>query len=199
METDLKRMTSENFRSSSGHEISKAKLLELLQPNTWLCDQMINICLENLKSEGFVVKDTFYFMELTSLTERLSTPKWNEIFKSAGTIVIPVNQDFHWSLIVLRNQVDSLHIEFWDSLPSQQRIDKIIKLIVNSYNAYSIVKKDIDFAYKSDCYIQSDTDNCGIFLIANIISLIFNKQTCNIQPTQARKAVALLILQSVQL
>ena len=191
-------MTSENFRNSSGYKISKAKLFKLLQPNTWLCDQIINICIENFKSEGFIVKDTFYFIELTSLTERLSTSKWNEIFESAETLAIPVNLDYHWSLIVLRNQVDSLHIEFWDSLPSQQRIDKIIKLLLDSYNACSVAKKNISFAYKSDCYIQSDTNNCGIFLIANIIALMFNKETCNIQPTQARKAIALLILQSVQ-
>lgn len=198
IESDMHKMTFENFSTSAGHEISKAKILKLLQPDTWLCDQVINFCLEGFKFRGTNLKDTFYFNELTSLSERLSSPKWNEIFQSASTLAIPVNLDKHWSLIVLRNKNDSLLIEFWDSLPTQQRNNKIIKLVLDSYNAYSAVRKNIAFAYKPDCYIQLDSDNCGIFLISNIISLILNKPTCNIQPEKARKAVALLIFQSIQ-
>ena len=194
MESELSAMTTEYFTSSAGNEVSKAKILKLLQPDAWLCDQVINFCLEGFKFRDINLKDTFYFNELTSLTERLSSPKWTEIVQSAVTLAIPVNLDKHWSLIVLRNLNDCLHIEFWDSLPTQQRIDKIKKLLLASYNAYSCAKKRISFTFKPDCYIQVDSNNCGIFLIANIISLILNKKTCNIEPLEARKAVALLIL-----
>ena len=194
MESELNEMTLEYFSSSTGNEVSKAKMLKLLQPDTWLCDQIINFCLEGFKFRDTNLKDTFYFNELTSLTERLSSPKWSEILQSSVTFAIPVNLDKHWSLIVLRNKNDFLLIEFWDSLPTQQRIDKMKKLLLASYNAYSYANKRISFAYKPDCYIQVDSNNCGVFLIANIISLILNKQTCNIEPLEARKAVALLIL-----
>ena len=187
-------MKKEYLSSPAGYEISKAKILKLLQPDTWLCDQMINFCLENFKFGDTNIKDTFYFNELTSLNERLSSPKWSEIMYSTVKLTVPVNLDKHWSLIVLRNRNDCLLIEFWDSLPTQQRIDKTKKLLLTSYKNYSCATKRISFTCKPDCYIQTDSNNCGIFLIANIISLISSKQTCNIEPIEARKAVALLIL-----
>ena len=135
METELNEMKIEKFSSSAGNEVSKAKMLKLLQSDTWLCDQIINFCLEGFKFRDTNLKDTFYFNELTSLTERLSSPKWSEILQSSVTFAIPVNLDKHWSLIVLRNKNDFLLIEFWDSLPTQQRIDKIKKLLLASYNS----------------------------------------------------------------
>ena len=121
---------------------------------------MINFCLENFKCGDTNIKDTFYFNELTSLNERLSAPKWSEIMQSTVKLAIPVNLDKHWSLIVLRNRNDCLLIEFWDSLPTQQRIDKTKKLLLASYNNYSCAKKRISFTYKPDCYIQTDLNNC---------------------------------------
>lgn len=183
--------------TSTGSKISKTKILKLLQTDSWLCDEIINVCLSCLEFGDINVKDTFYFTELITETERLSSPKWNEILTSTQTLALPVNLDYHWSLMVLRNNSDSLAIELWDSLPSKQRTDKITNLLLTTYNLFSIFQKKIVFFHKSDCYIQDDTDNCGVFLISNIITLISNKQPQLVEPDKARIAISLLILQSI--
>ena len=186
------------FTSDAGHQITKDKIMNLLHPNEWLCDQIINICLEGIVSPDVILKDTFFFVELVSETERLSAPKWKSIFESSKTWAIPVNLGCHWLLMVLRNQAGILEIECWDSLPTHQSIEKLRMLLVNSYNRLNFAKKQVSFSVKTDCYIQVDRDNCGPFLISNIISLIRKSKPCNINPEEARLAVALMIFRSIR-
>lgn len=186
------------FISNAGHQIIKDKILHLLNPNAWLCDQIINICLEGIVSPDVNLKDTFFFVELISENERLSAPKWNTIFESSKTMAIPVNIDCHWLLMVVRNHDSILEIECWDSLPTHQRIEKMRMLMLNSYNRFASVKKQLFFSVKSDCYIQQDRNNCGVFLISNIISLIQKIKPCNICPEEARLAIALMIFRSIR-
>ena len=194
----LSEISTSLFTSNAGHQISKDKILKLLNPSEWLCDQIINICLERIVSPDIVLKDTFFFVELVSETERLSYPKWKSIFESSKTWAIPVNLGCHWLLMVLRNQADILEIECWDSLPTHQSIEKLRILLVNSYNRLTFAKKQVSFSVKADCYIQVDQSNCGAFMISNIIALVRKLKPCNINPKEARLAIALMIFRSIR-
>ena len=149
-------------------------------------------------SPDVILKDTFFFVELISEKERLSAPKWNAIFESSKTWAIPVNLGCHWLLIVLRNQAGILEIECWDSLPTHQSMEKLRMSLVDSYNRLTFAKKLLSFSVKADCYIQVDKNNCGCFMISNIISLIRNLKPCNVNPEEARLAIALMIIQSIR-
>ena len=184
------------FTSDAGHQITKDKIMNLLHPNEWLCDQIINICLEGIVSPDVILKDTFFFVELVSELERLSAPKWKSIFESSKTWAIPVNLGCHWLLMVLRNQADILEIECWDSLPTHQNLEKLRMLLIDSYNRLTFAKKQLSFSIKADCYIQVDQSNCGAFMISNIIALVRKLKPCNINPEEARLAIALLIFRS---
>ena len=194
----MNEISTSLFTSNAGHQITKDKILNLLNPSEWLCDQIINICLEGIVIPDVVLKDTFFFVELISENERLSAPKWNLIFKSSKTWAVPVNLGCHWLLIVLRNQAGVLEIECWDSLPTRQSMEKLRMLLVNSYNRLTFAKKQLSFSVKTDCYIQVDRSNCGVFMIGNIISLVRSLKPCNIYPEEARLAIALMIIQSIQ-
>ena len=198
VQNNLARMTCEWFKSTKGNQVSRTKILRLLQPNTWLCDQIINICLERLVSEEYHINDTFFFTELTSSNARLSVPKWDKILVSCKPWAIPVHLDSHWSLIVLKNLNQAIFVQYWDSMPNQSRCQKIESKLLQSYNLFSNVQKQFFFSHNENCYIQTDTSSCGLFLIGNMMSLIARKIPCNINPDEARIAIALLICESIE-
>ena len=193
-------LKEENFSSPAGYQISKEKICNLLKPDTWFCDQAINICLENIRSNAGQIRltDSFFYAELVSPNERLSFPKWTTFFKKFETWVIPVNIDYHWSLILLKNKRHRVEIECWDSLPTESRLDKIKSQLLCSYRQYSVKTKNFSISYQHDCYIQNDRSNCGVFLIGNILAFIFNKKNSNMDSKNARIAIALMILNTVQ-
>ena len=100
--------------------------------------------------------------------------------------------------MVLRNQADILEIECWDSLPTHQNLEKLRMLLIDSYNRLTFAKKQLSFSIKADCYIQVDQSKCGAFMISNIIALVRKLKPCNINPEEARLAIALLIFRSIR-
>ena len=200
VESFLSQTSEEKFTSSAGNEITKEKIYNLLKPNTWLCDQIVNISIEAIKSNNSQIQltDTFFFAELNSVKERLSSLKWAAILNSSKTWVIPVNLDLHWSLILLHNRENGIDIECWDSLPTQARLDKIKSQLISSYNKYSKTAKAFSISYNDECYIQQDHSNCGTFLIANIFAYAYNKKPCNLDLHISRIAIARMIVSVVE-
>ena len=192
--------TEDKFISTAGYEITKEKICNLLKPNTWLCDQMVNTSIENIQFDDDLMQltDSFFYSELVSLNDRLTMPKWKAILQTFKTWIIPINLDLHWSLILLRNKADEIEVECWDSLPTQARIDKIKSQLLSSYKRSSMITKTFSISYKPDCYIQSDLHNCGVFLIGNIFAFINNKNSCNLDLKNSRVAIARLILTSIE-
>ena len=200
VENFLAESKEEKFTSSSGNEITKEKICNLLKPNTWICDQIVNISIEVIDFDYSRIQltDTFFYTELHSLNQRLSLPRWTAILESFKTWVIPINLDYHWSLILLKNRADDIYIECWDSLPTKSRIDKIKSQLISSYKKCSMPTKSFSISYYNDCYVQSDNNNCGIFLIGNIFAFIYNKKPCNLDLKNSRIAIARMILSAVQ-
>ena len=142
--------------------------------------------------------NTFFYTELNSLNERLSSPKWTAILNSFKTWIIPVNFDLHWSLILLKNGQDGIQIECRDSLPTQTRLDKIKSQLISSYYKHSMASKNFSIFYNNECYIQQDRYNCGIFMIGNIFAFIYNKLPCNLDLHMSRIAIARMIIGAIE-
>ena len=161
----------------------------------------MNTSLQNIKFDASLVQltDSFYYSELTSLNERLSSPKWTAIVDSLKTWVIPVNLDYHWSLILLKKRTNEIVIECWDSLPTKFRLDKIKSQLITSYDKNLFGMRAFSISYNHECYIQKDFDNCGIFLIGNIFAFIYNKKPCNLDSRNSRIATARMILSALNL
>ena len=177
MRSFLNDSEDEQFTSRAGYQVTKNNLFELLEENTWLNDQIINSCLEtfHFDSNNIRLTDTFFFTELTSSNQRLSNPNWSQIFQSHQIWVIPINFEKHWSLMLLRLTTDGVVLEFWDSLPSKPRFEKIKLQLLSSCRQFSKQKTPFYITFNNDCYIQTDLNNCGIFLVGNIYAFIFKK------------------------
>ena len=171
-----------------------------MKPNTWICDQIVNISVEVFEFDKSQIQmtDTFFYTELNSLNERLSLPRWTAILDSFKTWVIPINFDFHWSLILLKNRANDIYIECWDSLPTKSRIDRIKSQLISSYKKCLMPTKSFSISYNNDCYVQSDKSSCGIFLIGNMFAFTYNKKPCNLDLKNSRIAIARMILSAVQ-
>lgn len=191
----------EKFTSSAGYEITKEKIRNLLEPNTWLCDQIVNTSIENIQFDESLIQltDSFFYSELISPNRRLSLTKWQAIINTCRTWVMPVNFDHHWSLIILKNEKNRIDIACWDSLPTKLRLDKIKMQLLSSFEKNSMEAKAFSFSYNDDCYIQCDHNNCGIFLIGNIFAFLHNKNPCNLDLQNSRIAIARMILSSIHL
>lgn len=200
VESFLAETKEEKFTCSNGNEITKEKIVNLLKPNTWLCDQIVNMSIEAIKSNDSQIQltDTFFYDELNSVNERLSSLKWTAILNSSKTWVIPLNLDLHWSLILLHYRENEIDIECWDSLPTQARLDKIKSQLICSYNKYSMATKAFSISYNDECYIQQDRDNCGTYLIANLFAYIYNKKPCNLDLHKSRIAIARMIVSVIE-